>query len=131
MNRVNLSKNGKSSNQAVLDILLGDLGISGFSSVIGVALNVKVDLFIQVFNFGFKSGTSANLIHEILVGLELLVLELGLIGNNLINLLLLVAALFGLGTKEQVFGVNETGNKGNLLFGGLLGVLLLLDTHLN
>lgn len=128
MNRVDLANKSKSSLETVLHILFSELGTRVFGCKVGVALDVEFDLLLEVFDFGLEGGTSLDLVHEVLVWLELLILELGLVGNDLVDLLLLVADLLGLGAEEKVLGVNKTVVQGHLLFGELL---LLLDTHLN
>jgi hypothetical protein len=128
MDRIDLANQSECSDEAVLHILFSKLGTRGLDSVVGVALDVEVDLLLEVLDLGFEGGTSLDLVHEVLVRLELLILELGLIGDNLVNLLLLVADLLGLGAQEKVLGVDKTIVQGHLLFGELL---LLLDTHLN
>lgn len=106
MNCVDLAEKSECCDKAILDVFFSDLRIGFFLSVVGVALDVKIDCFLRVFNFSLESGTSANFANKILVRLELLVLELGLVGNNVVDLFLLVADLFGLGAQEQVVGVN-------------------------
>ena len=128
MNRVDLANKSKGSLETVLHILFSERGTHGFGGIVGVALDVEVNLLLEVLDFGLEGGTSLDLVHEVLVGLELLILELGLVGNDLVDLLLLVADVRGLGAEEKVLGVNKTVVKSHLLFGELL---LLLDTHLN
>lgn len=128
MDRIDLANQSECSDEAVLHILFSKLGTRGLGSVVGVALDVEVDLLLEVLDLGFEGGTSLDLVHEVLIRLELFILELGLIRDNLVYLLLLVADLLGLSAQEKVLGVDETVVQGYLLFGELL---LLLDTHLN
>lgn len=106
MDCVDLAKQSKGSNEAVLHILFSKQRTFGLGSVVWVALDVEVNLLLKVLNLGFEGGTSLDLVHKILVGLKFLILKLSLIDNNLVNLFLFVADLLRFGAQKKVLGVN-------------------------
>ena len=133
MDCTQLTHKSEGGLDVIVHVILGDLGSFVLVGIVGVALNVEVHLVMQVLEFSFEVRQSSNFLEEVFVWLKVLALKLEFIFLDLIDLFLLVPDLLGFGAQEQVvaFSHCSTGASSWLLLSIRLGVLLLLDAHLN
>jgi hypothetical protein len=89
-------------DDAVMHVLLRNLHNFGLGCVVRVALDVQIHLVLQVLDFGLKCGSALDLLHESLVGFEVLALQLLFILADPVHLLLLVPDCLSLSAEEEV-----------------------------